>query len=186
MKPIYNIIIEPYGERYNNNDDINGKPLIMNTTIDDKDFQFTNRMGVVKSIPLLPTPFKVGDLVVVHHNVFRKYWSFGGRLRTSSSDLDNNQFRCELDQVYAYKRDGMWTCVDDWVFVKPVEIDKTGQILFETDTYEPEEGLYEMGDLPGVSKGNRVIFEPNANYEVRFDNMILYRMKSKFITGKYI
>ena len=49
MQSLYSFIIEPKNGRYDNEVDLDGKKLIINTTLDDH--KFVNRIGVVKSIP---------------------------------------------------------------------------------------------------------------------------------------
>lgn len=172
MQSIYNIIVEPKGERYNNKK--NG--IIYNTHIDEKDFHYTNRIGIVKSLPLIDTPFEVGDEVIVHHNVFRKYWGFSGHLRTSSNDIDNNLFKVPQEQVYAYKRNGEWTAIDKWVFVKPIKADK-GSIIYDLNTEVEREGIIAFGAPEGFKIGDRVAFTPHSEYEFNIDDEKLYRMR---------
>ena len=70
MKAPFDFIIKPKGNRYNNTTKVGEKDLILNTEI--FNHQFVNREAIVKSVPTaLETEIQPGDIVIVHHNVFR-------------------------------------------------------------------------------------------------------------------
>ena len=72
MKSVYNFVVKPKGERYNNTKKLDGKELILNTEI--FNHQYINREAVVISTPIIgDTDIKPGDTVTVHHNVFRRW-----------------------------------------------------------------------------------------------------------------
>ena len=72
MQSIYDFIISPKKSRYNNVKEIGNKKLILNTEI--YNHQYVSRRAVVKSIPIVvPTKIQVGDEIIVHHNVFRRW-----------------------------------------------------------------------------------------------------------------
>ena len=50
MNSVYDFIIKPLGERYNNKVNIDNKELIINSSI--SDHKFVNRLAKVVSIPL--------------------------------------------------------------------------------------------------------------------------------------
>ncbi len=185
MKPIYKLMIEPRGSRYNNEIDVNGKSLIMNANIDEKDFSFTNRIGIVLGTPVIDTPFNIGDEVIVHHNVFRKYWGFNNKLKTSSSDIQDNKFMVPLDQVFAYRSnvEDEWVCVNDSIFVQPIESVTEG-IIYEMDKTINRIGKYLYGNINGLKYGDTVTFEPNCNYEFNIDGVRMYKMRNRNITCK--
>jgi len=84
MQSLFSFIVEPKNGRYDNEVDIDGKKLIINTTMDDH--KYVNRVGVVKSIPKIgKTNIKIGDEVIVHHNVFRRFYDVRGIEKNSSS-----------------------------------------------------------------------------------------------------
>ena len=186
MKTLYNIIISPEGDRYNNTKKISGIDMIVNTHIDEKDFKYTNRVGVIKHLPLTDTPFKVGDKVIVHHNVFRKYWSFKGNLRTSANDLENNKFSVDMSQIFAYKTgDSDWKCTEDNIFIEPIKILKH-KITDVMNEYVVQQGIVALGALEGSCVGDRVAFTPYSEYIFDIDGRRLYKMKKKDITCKLI
>ena len=63
MQSLFSFIVQPKNKRYENEVDINGKKLIINTTMDDH--KYVSRIGVVKSIPKIgETNIKIGDEVI--------------------------------------------------------------------------------------------------------------------------
>ena len=84
-------IIEPIGDRYNNSVRVDDKELILNTEI--FNHQYINRLAIVIATPLLfQSPVKVGDEVIVHHNVFRRWHDVKGRERNSRSYFKENKY----------------------------------------------------------------------------------------------
>ena len=71
MRSVYNFVVKPKGERYNNTKKLDGGELILNTEI--YNHQYVNREAVVISTPIIGnTDIQPGDTVIVHHNVFRR------------------------------------------------------------------------------------------------------------------
>ena len=84
MNSLYQFIIKPIGERYNNKRKIDNKELIINSSI--SDHKFINRKAKIVSVPLgLKTLIKKGDVVIVHHNLFRRYYNIAGKSVNSST-----------------------------------------------------------------------------------------------------
>ena len=72
MRGIYDFIIQPKNTRYNNSKKIGDTDLILNTEM--YNHQYVSRKAIVKSTPIaLSTKIKVGDEVIVHHNIFRRW-----------------------------------------------------------------------------------------------------------------
>ena len=91
MKGIYNFVIEPVGERYNNVKKIGDKDLILNTKM--FTHQFVNREGLVLETPIInDTGIQKGDIVVVHHNIFRRYQDIRGEEKNSKSYINKCRF----------------------------------------------------------------------------------------------
>ena len=81
MHTLYNFIIEPIGDRYNNKKQIGDKELILNTEI--FNHQYVNREAKVIALPkLLDTDISIGDTVLVHHNIFRRWHDIRGVEKT--------------------------------------------------------------------------------------------------------
>ena len=91
MRSLYDFIIEPIGKRYKNKKQIGDKELIINTEI--YNHQYVNRLAKVIATPLLfSSPINVGDEVIVHHNVFRRWHDVRGKERNSRSFFNENTY----------------------------------------------------------------------------------------------
>ena len=180
MKSPYNFVIEPLGSRYNNVKDVDGKSLILNTEIYHHDF--VNRLGVVKSVPhvLNNSGIQVGDTVVVHHNVFRRWHDIRGDERNSKCHFNDKTYVVGLDQVFLYNNGEEWKAPKGFCFVQPIKSSNKLSIDIEHETkgiVKYTDGSFDVGELVG--------FEPFSKYEFVIDGEKLYRVYSKFITIKY-
>jgi hypothetical protein len=175
MNSIYDFIIEPFGERYNNK---SGK-LIVNT--DMSDHRFVNRTGRVIYTPIaVKSNIKEGDLVIVHHNVFRRMHNIKSKEVNSRSFLDENKYFVNPSQVFAYNDGKEWRPTEDFVFVKPIK----NRSKFNVEPTEELKGLVAM-DGNGFKKNDLVGFAPSSEYEFTIENTLMYRVLKKFITIKY-
>ena len=180
MKSIYNFIVKPKDNRYNNTKNIGGKEIIVNTDI----FQhhYVSREAVVISTPsLFKTDIKAGDTIIVHHNVFRRYTDVRGVEQDSKAYYKDNLYFVFIDQIFAYKRDKKWIPLDEYCFVKPIKSND----MFDTNKEQPLVGVikHTNKNLPEV--GSLVGFTPNSEYEFIIDGERLYRVRTKDITIKY-
>ena len=185
MRSLYNYII--YSEnRYNNSTAVEGKELILNTEISERDYMYTNRIGKVISLPIMfDSEIKKGDEVILHHNVFRRWINIYGKEKNSSSFVNENQFLVAPDQIYAYKRNGNWKCLSSYCFVKPINNESKWSVLKEKQLHG--ELVYSNDALSslGVSVGDVVGFTPDSEYEFNIEGQKLYRVLSNQITIKY-
>ena len=125
MKGLFNFIISPIDGRYNNEKKVGDSTLIVNTNIEE--FVYINRMATVISIPTaIDTNIKKGDIVVVHHNIFRRWYDVRGNERNSRNYFTEDLYFCPLEQIYLYKQNKEWITNLDYCFIKPVrETDKS-------------------------------------------------------------
>ena len=179
MKSVYNFVVAPLNSRYNNTKKVGDKELIVNTEI--FSHQHVSREAIVKAIPTVgETDIKVGDKVIVHHNVFRRWHNQYGIEKNSRSYFDEETYLVASDQVFLYKRDKTWKPQKGYCFVKPVvSTDK-----FSVDKEKPLVGIVKYSDGT-VSEGDLVGFRPSSEYEFIIDGEKLYRVLSNFITIKY-
>jgi len=179
MKSVYNFVVTPKGERYNNKKKVGDSELILNTEI--FNHQYVNREAVVISTPIIgDTDIKPGDTVVVHHNVFRRWHNVNAEEKNSRSYFDESTYLVNSDQIFLYKRNKEWTTPRGYCFVKPL-LNK--RIL----SYNPEiplVGVVKHSD-GSFKKGELVGFTPNSEYEFIIDKERLYRVMTQFITIKY-
>ena len=180
MKSVYNFIIKPKDSRYNNTKNIGGKKIIVNTDI--FQHQYVSREATVISTPsLFKTDIKVGDTIIVHHNVFRRYTDVKGIERDGKSYYKDDLYFVFIDQIFAYKRDDKWIPLDDYCFIKPIKSND----MFDTNKEQALIGVikYTNKNLPEV--GSLVGFTPNSEYEFVIDAERLYRVRTEDITIKY-
>jgi len=176
MKSPYNFVIEPLGSRYNNTKDIDGKSLILNTEI--YHHNFVNRLGIVKSVPhvLNNSGIQVGDTVVVHHNVFRRWHDVKGQERNSKAYFKDNKYIVSADQIFLYNNKAM----PGYSFVQPL----VDQNNLSEDKEDPYKGVIVYSDGT-YNKGEIVGYTPFSQYEFIINNERLYRVQTSAITIKY-
>lgn len=177
MKSIQYFIIEPLnGKRYDNTIDVNGVELFLSATVEDH--KTSNRFAIVKEVPKIYNgEIKPGDIVVVHHNVFKFYYDIKGRMKSSWNHVKDDLFICEIDQIYLYKRDGEWKVPYPFCFVEP--INQLESFIAVDAKYEHLLGKVIFYPTEELSNGDMVAFRPDSEYEFKIDGNLIYRMRVK-------
>ena len=179
MKSVYNYVVKPKGGRYNNSKKVGDKDLILNTEI--FNHQYINRQATIISTPIIgSTDIQVGDDVIVHHNVFRRWHNQHGEEKNSRSYFNEDTYIISQDQIFLYKTFWQWKTIPGFCWVKPIK----NFNKFDIDQEQPLMGIIEYADK-GFNKGDLVGFTPNSEYEFVINGQKLYRVLSKFITIKY-
>lgn len=185
MKSLYNYIIST-NNRYNNKVSVDDKELILNTEITERDYMFVNRIGTVVNVPInINTPIKKGDEVIVHHNVFRRWFDVRGNERNSGSYINENNYTVAQDQIFAYKRNGEWHCPIQYCFVEPIENEDIWSLDSEQKLLGKLTYTNDYLSSLGLSCGDIVGFTPDSEYEFNIDDKKLYRILSQDITINY-
>ena len=89
----------------------------------------SNHMHVNRFAEVIETPshykgeIKKGDTLVVHHNVFRIYYDMKGRPRKSPNYFKGDVYIIDPYQFYLYHDGNKWHSVDNYCFVKPMELE---------------------------------------------------------------
>ena len=179
MKPLYEYVIKPVGQRYNNSIKVDGgKSLILNTEI--FNHGYINRKAVVISVPVNNVhKLQEGQEVVVHHNIFRRWHNVKGIEKNSRGFLNEEEYLASPDQIYMYKT-ATWECINGYTFVKPLK----NKDKFSSNAEQPLVGVVKYSDgtfLPTQLVG----FTPSSEYEFVVDGERLYRVMNKFITIEY-
>ena len=179
MKSVYNFVVIPKGDRYNNTKKLDSGELILNTEI--YNHQYVNREAVVISTPIVgDTDIKAGDTVIVHHNVFRRWHNVKGIEKNSRSYFNESTYMIAPDQIFLYKRDDEWITPKGYCFIIPLK----AMDQFNIESEKPLQGIVKYSD--GTIKVNDLIgFRPKSEYEFIVDGERLYRVLSNFITIKY-
>jgi len=184
MRSPHYFIAKPVGgKRYANTKSIGGIDLIVSTS--EEDHKFSNREAEVVETPIgYGGPIKKGDILLVHHNVFKYYNDMKGRRQSGKSFFKDDLFFIEPDQFFMYKQNGDWKAYDRYCFVRPVPVQES--FIFKPTSEEPlvAEMVYPNENLKsmGVKVGDRVCYRPETNYEFQVDGEKLYRMFDHHIT----
>jgi co-chaperonin GroES (HSP10) len=184
MTSVFSFIVKPVGERYNNKVKIDGKDLIINTKIES--FKSVNNLAEVVSIPLAySTDIKVGDLVVIHHNVFRRFYDIRGKQKNSRAFFMDNLYFCDIDQIYLYKNDNKWKAFGDRCFIKPLKNNDNLRLNKEQSLI----GILKYGNSSlealKINEGDLVGYTPFGEFDFIIEGQRLYCMKSNDIVIKY-
>ena len=179
MKSVYNFVVTPKGERYNNTKKFDGGELILNTDI--FQHQYVNREAIVISTPIIgDTDIKPGDTVIVHHNVFRRWNNVKGAEKNSKAYFNESTYFINHEQIFLYKQEDKWIAPKGYCFVAPLKA--TDQFNIESE--KPLQGIVKYSD--GTVEANDLVgFRPSSEYEFIVDGERLYRVLSNFITIKY-
>ena len=181
MQSLFDFIIKPKKERYENIKQIGDQELILNSEI--SSHQFVSRIGIVLAIPKAEdTDIQVGDEVIIHHNVFRRWYDVRGIERNSRSYWEENKYFVKSDQIFLYKRNNKWQAPKGYCFVKPIQ---SNNILLEKEV--PLRGVIKYVDkeLKDINEGDLVGFTPSSEFEFIVDGERLYRVLSNSISIKY-
>lgn len=184
MKSPYSFLITPLNNaRYDNISKYGDKTLIKSTS--QEDHTATNRFGVIQETPVINffPSIKKGDIIVLHHNVFRKFYDMIGAEQSGPCHFRDNTYIVELEQIYLFKHKDKWKSVGDYCFVKPIEKEK--DILMSLEKHKDLQGVIVYGNKGleklDVYEGDNVLFTPESEYEFEIDGEVLYRMKTKDI-----
>ena len=179
MKSIYGFLIKPIGQRYNNVKKIGDKELILNTEI--YNHQYINREAEILSVPKIgETDIKVGDKVIVHHNIFRRWHNVKGIEKNSKSYIKEDLYIAHPDQIYLYKRKDNWVAPKGYCFIQPIK--ETNEFNIKNEKPCVGTVLYSDGS---IDTNTLVGFTPFSTFEFVVDGIRSYRVLSKFITIKY-
>jgi len=184
MKSVFDFIVEPYGQRYNNEVKVGDKSLIINTQIET--FKAVNNIAKVIEVPLsYKTPVKKGDLIMIHHNVFRRWYNVRGEEKNSKSYFKDGLYFVQQDQVYLYKSKDKWKSFGDRCFVAPLKDSVEIHNVLEQNLI----GVLKYGNSAlealEINEGDLIGYKPFGEYEFLVDGQRLYCMKSNDIVIKY-
>lgn len=181
MKSVHDFIVKPINGRYNNTVKVGDVDLVVNTKIEE--FKSISKIAEVVALPLsIKTNVKIGDKVVVHHNVFRRFYDIRGNEKNSRSFIKEDMYACSPEQIYMY---GANTAHLDYCFIKPL----ANHDIFITSKEKPLMGLLKYGNKEleslGVYEGDLVSFRPTSEFEFVVDGELLYCMKLINVVSKH-
>ena len=185
MKSLYDFIVKPYNEkRYSNSIKVEDKELVLNTKIES--FKSVNNIAEVIAVPsAYKTDIKVGDKIIIHHNVFRVFYDMRGNKKNSRLMFIDNMFFVAPDQIYMYGNFDNWKSFGDRCFIMPLKnndsltLDKERKLI----------GILKYGNKSlealKITPGDLVGYKPNREWDFIIDDQRLYCMKSNDIVIKY-
>jgi len=181
--PFYFIVKPLEGKRYNNTKQISGLDFV--TSSSQENHMASNREATVVSLPLgYEGAIVPGDVLLVHHNVFKIYYDMRGREKSGKSFFKDDLFFVDNDQFFLYKHNNKWNSHGRYCFVKPIPAEES--FLIKKFDEEPLMGKMKYSNdylkSKGVSKGTKVSFKPDSEYEFEVEGEKLYRMYDHQIT----
>ena len=184
MKSLYDFIVKPIGDKYNNEIKVGDKNLVVNTQLEA--WKFINREAEVIATPLaFNTNIKKGDTIIIHQNVFRTFYDTRGVKKVSRSWFKEDLYFVSLDQIYLYKHNNHWNTFNDRCFIQPIK-NPDDKIV---DKEEKIKGILKYGNPYlknlDINEGDLVGFRPNREWQFLIDGKRLYCMKSNDIVIKY-
>jgi hypothetical protein len=181
--PFYFIVKPVKGKRYDNTKKIGGIDFITSTS--EENHLASNRKAVVISTPLgYRGDIEPGDILLVHHNVFKFYNDMKGRQKSGKSFFKDDMFFVDNMQFYMYNKNNQWHCHDKYCFVKPIPVTKS--YIHKPFAEEPLMGkiryINKYLSSKGLVEGDLVTFQPDTEYEFNVEGEKLYRMFDHHIT----
>tara|TARA_Y100001938_G_scaffold133893_1_gene193759 strand:+ start:486 stop:1070 length:585 start_codon:yes stop_codon:yes gene_type:complete len=180
MQSLFNFIVKPKNTRYDNKKYIDDSELLLNTEI--SDHRYISRTGIVTSVPKFKnTKIKKGDEVIIHHNVFRRWYNVKGVEKNSRSYYMENKYFVSEDQIFLYKQNNIWKAMDGYCFIKPIK----SNIILEKEV--PLRGIikYVDNNLKDIYKEDLIGFTSSSEYEFIIEGERLYRVPTNSICIKY-
>lgn len=184
MKSLFDFIVEPVGQRYNNEIKVGDKSLVINTKVES--YKSVNNIAKVISTPLIyKTIIQPGDLIMIHHNVFRRFYDIKGKEKNSKSYFKDNLYFVQLDQVYLYKKNDNWKAFGNRCFIAPLQ----DEVEINNWIEQKLIGVLKYGNSAlealEINEGDLVGYKPFGEFDFVVDGKRLYCMKSNDIVIKY-
>jgi hypothetical protein len=184
MKSPYKFIISPKeNKQYDNTVKVGDKELVLSTSIENA--EDVQRHAIIQSLPMkYQGELKVGDEVIVHHNIFRITYSDKGVPLQSNFYIKDNLFYAKEDTIFMVIRDGKKRGVHGNCFVQPFEI--VHPIAGKGNL--PHVGIVKYGckelEETNVFENQKIVFKRYCEYEFLIDNEKLYKIDHKNILAK--
>jgi len=190
MRSPFQFIVKPKGGRtYDNIRSYGDKDFIISSS--QEDHTVTNRFATVVSTPInYGGEIVAGDTLVVHHNVFRKYYDMKGREKSSYSFFKDDIYFIDDQQYFLYKHKGVWKAPDPFCFVAPMENESYDIFTAKLENHNEMDLVgkirYINSEMEswGLAAGDVVSFQPESEYEFTIEGEKLYRMRTMNICIK--
>ena len=167
MQSPFSFIVRPVnGTRYDNVKKIGDLDFLI--SVSKEDHKTANRNAQVVSTPInYSGDVNIGDILLVHHNVFKYYNDMYGREKSGKSFFKDDLFFIDFDQFFLYYNKEEWKSHSKYCFIKPIAAKKS--LLGKTAKDEPLRRVVictkqELKNL-GVQFGDGVSFTSVSEYE---------------------
>ena len=172
MKSLYDFIVSPIGDRYNNTKEVKDKTLIINTNVENH--IYVNKKARVISVPAAyATEITKGDIVYVHHNLFRRWYDQRGNERNTGTYFKDNLYFCSPHQIYMYNNKAHL----DYCFIKPILDINAIEAQKEKKHYGILKYSNKALEALNVPLEALVTFTPESEFEFIIEGERLYCMK---------
>jgi hypothetical protein len=171
MSPIFQFIVKPKGgTQYITEKKIKGRSLITASSIEDA-FD-VNKVGVIVETPIgYEGDIRIGDEIIVHHNMFRDYYSQNGSIKHSKQYFRDDLYLINWSEIFMFKsNESQWRPHVDFCILKPSNEPLKGTVIYSNET-----------SLVNKEVG----FTTESEYEVFIDGEMFYRMRNKDICINY-
>ena len=182
MKGYTDFVVTPFEGRYKNKLNVDGTEFILNTEL--QNHSYVSRIGLVISEPYFnDTKIRKGDLIIIHHNVFRRFRDIRGQEKNSRSFYEEDKYFVQPNQIFAYKRNKKWLACSGFNFIQPIKETEMFSINVEKEVI----GILRFKDpaLDFLNTDDLVGFRPGAEYEFVINGKKMYRVPTNQITIKY-
>ena len=179
----YKFIVSPInGKQYNDTKIVGDVELMVSNSIEEAiDVQ---RVGVVRGLPFgYNGDVIIGDLVIIHHNVFRIMFDDKGIPRQSANYIKDDLFSVSRDEIYMIIRNGEFIPTDDNVFVEPIVEDSFWHGKKELENEGIAKYVNSNLQRQGVINGSKIAFKQGSKYEFDVLGQRLYMMKNRRIVA---
>lgn len=165
-----------------------GTRFLVNNGVDDVTYVARHGSVITSGDPR----FKEGDEVYFHHNCVRRSSQAEHDHKVpSENEIEENVYRIPVNMIYLIRRNGTFSSVSPWCYVRPVEKEREfhGSVeVIKSSLHEPQHGImvHSNDELreSGVDDGDAVIFNLDSEYEFKVGDEVLYRMKTPWIVAK--
>lgn len=184
LQSIHRFLVKPLdGKQYINTVKSGDVEIVVTTSIENH--QDVQRYAEVVALPMVyDGNIKVGDIVIIQHNIFRIVVNDWGVSMQSNHHINDRCFWVDHDLIYLIIRDGQKIATDNFVFVEPIKEETKYEGIKTKDHVGilrfPNDALLKKG----LKDGDKVVFYKNSEYEFNIDDKIMYMMRNIRLLAK--
>lgn len=175
MRSPESFIVTPKDRKYKSTKKLGG--VDFETVVSIENAKDVSQEAIVVQLPMnYNGEIEIGDELIIHHNIFRDYYSQNGKMKHSRAYLYDDLFTAIPEEVFLYKKEGKWKANLSFCFVEPMEEDS---ISILDGVKLPHTGKIWVSNMHKVSEP--IGFTPESEYEVWVDGKPYYKMSDSDI-----